>query len=362
LFSPLGRRTGHTSLIRQFGPKLKKKGFEIEVIALCGVDDVKNNLKLTILQDEIHDSTWSIPKKFMWWFKISMYLIRFSVLNYKKLKKSKIVTLTAGASLVLPIFFKGVFIWENVAYFEKHKVIDFFRLLLLKILKAIIILPTRNEMQQLKKIPFNINLRFLRNPYTENIITKDSSSIEISYDVSNYKFMSAGWFEHRKGFDQLIHSIKLIKNDLDRNTKFHIFGDGVESKALKEQVKENKLENIVVFRGFPDGLHDQYHQFNAFILPSRLEGFPLVMIDALAAGLPIIAFDCPTGPREIIKSGYNGQLVENSNLDQLSKTILEFSKFNKDKSLIYLNNSKESVKEFGPDIVIDDFITTINYN
>ena len=95
--------------------------------------------------------------------------------------------------------------------------------------------------------------------------------------------------------------------------------------------------------------------YDVFILPSRLEGFPLVMLNALSSGLPVIAFDCPTGPGSIIKTGQNGKLVPNGDVDALSDAIQNFIAMGSSVRE-YAPKCVESTRSYHIDVVMKDWL------
>ena len=86
-------------------------------------------------------------------------------------------------------------------------------------------------------------------------------------------------------------------------------------------VKELKIENRVVFLGPVKDLDSLFAKASIFVIPSRSEGFPNALIEAMAAGLPCISFDFDSGPREIITSGHDGIIVEKENVELLTQNI-----------------------------------------
>ena len=121
-----------------------------------------------------------------------------------------------------------------------------------------------------------------------------------------------------------------------------ILGEGNERKNLESLIKTLKLENKVFLMGKRDNIEDYYRQCEFFILPSKYEGFPNVLVEALANGCACISTDCPTGPNEIIKNEVNGLLIENDNQKAMTKAI---DRLFFDKKLKYMlkNNAKKSI-------------------
>ena len=100
-----------------------------------------------------------------------------------------------------------------------------------------------------------------------------------------------------------------------------ILGEGVVKKQLIALADELKCAEFVHFQGFQQNPFKYFTKAKFFILASEFEGFPMVLIESLACGTPVISYDCPTGPSEIIQNENNGLLVENGNIDELTSAI-----------------------------------------
>lgn len=129
--------------------------------------------------------------------------------------------------------------------------------------------------------------------------------------------LSAGRFETEKGYDLLIQAIKMIPDEL-AGWEVHLYGQGNEKERLEQLISQNNLAHIIKLFPPTQNLHRVMNEAQLFVLPSRFEGFGMVIIEAMASGLPVIAFDCPVGPRNIIQNGINGILVEENNINQLA--------------------------------------------
>jgi glycosyltransferase involved in cell wall biosynthesis len=129
-----------------------------------------------------------------------------------------------------------------------------------------------------------------------------------------------GRLSHEKGFDLLIRAFAKVRGPHPDWT-LTIFGEGVERKALEALRDSLGLGACVQLPGVVDKPHDVLRQSDLFVFPSRFEGFPNALCEAMACGLPVIAADCRSGPREIIKHGINGLLVAPGDHVQLAETI-----------------------------------------
>ncbi|WP_183564171.1 glycosyltransferase [Mucilaginibacter sp. SP1R1] len=128
-----------------------------------------------------------------------------------------------------------------------------------------------------------------------------------SAPVHHRKFiLGVGRLEYVKGFDLLVTAFSNAKTD---DTDLLIVGDGQERENLTRQINELGLTNRVVLVGTKNNLQDYYSQAEIFVLPSRNEGYPNALVEAMSFGCPCIAMDCEFGPSEIIVDKYNGLLV-----------------------------------------------------
>jgi glycosyltransferase involved in cell wall biosynthesis len=105
-------------------------------------------------------------------------------------------------------------------------------------------------------------------------------------------------------------------------------------------IKKLHIQNRVNFLGFKDNPYKYMAQADLLVLSSRYEGLPNVVLEANACGLPVVAYNCPGGTREIIKDGLNGFLVECGNIDELTFKIEESIKYswNKEEIQQYAHN------------------------
>jgi len=127
-------------------------------------------------------------------------------------------------------------------------------------------------------------------------------------DAPGPYILFAGQLVHRKGVDHLLRAFA----DLAKvNSEHHLvlLGHGPDEEILRVQAKSLGLSHRVHFRGFVRNVYPWMANADVFVLPSREEGLPLVLIEAMTAGAPTIATDCKSGPREILEDGRSGVLV-----------------------------------------------------
>lgn len=132
--------------------------------------------------------------------------------------------------------------------------------------------------------------------------------------------VAAGRLVHQKGFDLLIRAWPRVAAAHPEWT-LRIYGRGVERDRLQAMIDHRGLVGRVQLMGFTDDLPGVFATAGLFVLSSRFEGFPLVLLEAMNAGLPVVAVDCPTGPSTLIQSGVNGLLVPPGSVRKLSAAI-----------------------------------------
>ena len=134
--------------------------------------------------------------------------------------------------------------------------------------------------------------------------------------------IAAGRLTGQKGFDRLIQAFRQVA-DRRPDWQLRIFGKGEGEAELQALIDQLDLAGNVRLMGFTRHLPSEMAAASIYAMSSRFEGFPMVLLEAMACGLPPVSFDCPTGPRDLIDHGVNGLLVPDGDIDGLAARLLD---------------------------------------
>jgi glycosyltransferase involved in cell wall biosynthesis len=134
--------------------------------------------------------------------------------------------------------------------------------------------------------------------------------------------VAAGRLTRRKGFDRLLRVWARVAAQRP-GWRLHIYGGGEQDAELRALVDRLGTGDSARLMGRTGRLFSRMAEASAFVLTSRREGLPMVVLEAMGVGLPVVAYDCPTGPREVVADGVNGFLVPDGDEDAFAARLLE---------------------------------------
>lgn len=135
------------------------------------------------------------------------------------------------------------------------------------------------------------------------------------------KVVAVGRLNHQKGFDRLIDAWSIVDNVVS-GWKLQIVGDGELREQLQYNIRELGLSNQINIGRAEKDMVSVYKDASILAMSSRYEGLPMVLLEAQAAGLPIVSFDCKCGPKDVIENGVDGFLVEDGDIEQLAQKLV----------------------------------------
>ncbi|MGB3759552.1 MAG: glycosyltransferase family 4 protein [Rivularia sp. (in: cyanobacteria)] len=189
------------------------------------------------------------------------------------------------------------------------------------------------------------------NPFLE--IEDNHSQIELPFGTDSEKqwIMSMGRLTYQKGFDILLSAFAKIANRYP-DWQLIILGKGEQRSELEQLVKENGLSGRVILPGVIKNPFPILKKADLFVMASRFEGFPMSHGEAMACGLPVIATDCPSGPREIVRHNIDGILVPSEDISALAEAMDNLMSDEKERIRL-ANRATEVTKRFSLENVIN---------
>jgi glycosyltransferase involved in cell wall biosynthesis len=139
-------------------------------------------------------------------------------------------------------------------------------------------------------------------------------------ELENKVVVAAGRMGPQKGFDRLLPVWAKVAHK-HPGWELKIWGGGKGIGKLRRQAEELGVADSAHVMGFTNRLHEEFADSSLYVMSSRKEGFPMVLLEAMSAGLPVVSYDCPTGPRDIIREGVDGYVVPDGDGDALAAAM-----------------------------------------
>ena len=176
----------------------------------------------------------------------------------------------------------------------------------------------------------------------------------VSYDANSKLILSSGRLTYQKGFDLLVDvAAKVLPDHPDWQWK--ILGEGEDRSLLEQKIHDAQLDGRLILKGHVDDVNSYYRQSAMFVMTSRFEGLPMVLLEAKAHRLPLVSFDCPTGPAEIIEDAVNGAIVPLGDIDVMAKAVNNLIE-DRSKRIEYSNMSGSNTERYKMKTIRDDWL------
>jgi glycosyltransferase involved in cell wall biosynthesis len=187
------------------------------------------------------------------------------------------------------------------------------------------------------------------------VIPNPMGSVDFISPLAKKQVIAAGRIAPVKAFDELIHIWALVRNEFP-DWQLHIYGDdylGTQSK-LEKLIQENNLEKEITFMGSVPDLRLTMQEYSIYAMTSETECFPMVLLESLSVGLPIVSYDCPNGPRHIITHQEDGFLVENKNRNAFAESFRKLMNSQELRTEMG-KKAKENSKRFTTEVVMEQW-------
>lgn len=175
--------------------------------------------------------------------------------------------------------------------------------------------------------------------------------------LENKRVIAAGRIAPVKGFDTLIDAWKLFSEKMP-DWRLAIFGDGESDyiRSLKSQIERLNLQNAVSICAAVPNLQHEMLESSIYAMASHTECYPMVLLEAASVGLPVVSFDCPTGPRHIVKDNVSGFLVNDQDKKAFAEKMISLAE---DEAFRQKTGkrSKEVAREFSSETVMQKWVS-----
>lgn len=275
-------------------------------------------------------------------------LLKGGILRLKRyLKENKIDILVACGALYFPVSVLSCkmnrtrcYCWEhsNLQNKKDHPFQTLCRTLGAKNADKLITLTKVDKENYIKRYKIS-NVFQIYNPIDEKILKSVAE-----YKEDSKRIISVGRLSYVKNYGTMI---EIAKDVLSMNPDWiwDIYGDGELRNELEIQIKRYGLEEKVNLKGQIKDMYNLYSEYSILVMTSYYEGFPMSLLEGMAFGIPLISFDVPTGPNEIIINGENGYLIKPFDIKEIVFKI-DYLINNKSKRKEMSLTGKERIKYF----------------
>ncbi len=231
--------------------------------------------------------------------------------------------------------------------------LTFFERLLLKLTypRAKNIIAVSDDVVSILRDDFN--LKHVSRIYNPVNVADIQAQVKTPYQHPKPYIVALGRMHEVKRFDLLIDAY--AKSKMQQQCDLVFVGDGELRLSLQQQATDYALQEKIHFVGAQNNPFPYLAGAKFLTLSSRTEAFPMVLIEALALKCPVVATDCPTGPREIIHHAENGLLVENENSDALQEAMDQLY-FDEGLQQKFRENALDSIQHLSGEKIVKEWL------
>ena len=166
----------------------------------------------------------------------------------------------------------------------------------------------------------------------------------------NKQVIMVGRFNDAKGYDYLIPAWAIVHHRYP-DWILNVYGSGELHDQVVSWIHEKKLDDSIILHEPVDNIQEKYLESSVCVLSSRYEGFSLVILEAMACGVPVVSFDCPHGPRNIIRNGEDGLLIDYLDTSALADGLCLLIE-NEELRKIYGVNARNNILRFSQNAIM----------
>lgn len=174
---------------------------------------------------------------------------------------------------------------------------------------------------------------------------------DVASSCDTKQVIMVGRYNDAKGYDYLIDAWDIVHKRCPDWT-LQVYGSGEYYNQVVNWIDERNLGNSIILHEPTSQISEKYLESSICVMSSRYEGFPMVLVEAMASGVPCVSFDCPFGPRNIIRNEEDGLLVEYLNTQALADGLCRLIE---DETLRkqFGRKARENIKRFSKDEIMD---------
>ncbi|HYP52150.1 MAG TPA: glycosyltransferase, partial [Pyrinomonadaceae bacterium] len=190
-------------------------------------------------------------------------------------------------------------------------------------------------------------------PPRETVDATRGEAVESSTRAGARTLLAMGRLSYEKGFDLLLYAFGLAAG-AQPGWHLEVWGEGPLRGELGRLAEGLGLAGRVSFPGFTRRPYEVMRRADLFAVTSRCEGFSNVLAEAMACGLPVVSFDCPSGPRHVIRDGVDGLLVAPQNVSALAATLGRLMSDERERARL-ASRAPEILERFGTQKVLEEW-------
>ena len=312
--------------------KISKRGGISRVVSILSDDlyfkNIYSNIHIISFQErDIEGYNWNENLKFHELMKgqptMKKGILKAAIKIRKILDEQKIDILISCGHLVGPlgalscIFKKTFFIYWSHSSFEGSGSNSFriYNEQIASMFSNAVVSLTKADVKNYRKKTFARKVVQIYNPVDSKLL-----SVKTNYNPNSKSIISVGRLTYQKNFELLVDVAQKV---LKKNPEFqwHVYGSGENKNSIQEKIIAYGLEKKLILKGQCNNLYEIYNNYCLMVMTSRYEGFPMTLLEGVAFKLPMVSFDIPTGPDEIIQNDINGFLIKPLDIDAMANKI-----------------------------------------
>lgn len=174
-----------------------------------------------------------------------------------------------------------------------------------------------------------------------------------TYDDKAKRILSVGRLEYVKGYDYMLKVAKKVYFK-HPDWQWDIYGEGSLHEELQKEIEKEDLVGFITLKGNVNNIDELYEQYAFLVMTSRYEGLPMSILEAKSHCLPILSFDCPTGPAEMISNGINGYVTKPGDIDSMSQYINILIE-DENKRIQFASKSRDDLSKYSKRTVLNQW-------